>query len=100
MLEEVQSKTNILQTTKEGKDNDITGIVIGVTKPGYITFEGTGPVGLGEYVTINGDQEKILGVVESCLIKSDALDDISNFEEALESKAVEEINKRDRKSVV
>ncbi len=96
MLEEVQSKTNNIQTTMEGKDKDITGIVIGVTKPGYITFEGTGPVGLGEYVTINGDQEKILGVVESCLIKSDALDDISNFEEALESKAVAEINKRDK----
>ncbi len=78
-------------------DGELLGVVIGVTKPGYITFEGKEPVGLGEYITItNGQRKSILGVVESCFIKSDALDEISNFEEALESKIIAEINKRDK----
>src|ERR671921_240730 len=84
-------------TTKTTKEEELLGVVIGVTKPGYITFEGKEPVGLGEYITItDGFQKRILGVVESCSIKSDALDEISNFEEALESKIVAEINKRDK----
>ncbi|HET6590287.1 MAG TPA: ATP-binding protein [Candidatus Nitrosocosmicus sp.] len=83
--------------SNENKDGDLLGIVIGVTKPGYITFEGREPVGLGEYITIINNQNKsILGVVESCFIKSDALNEISNFEEAVESKIVAEINKRDK----
>ena len=78
-------------------NNDLLGVVIGVTNSGYVIFEGKEPVGLGEYIIItNTDKKKILGVVESCLIKSDALDDISNFQEALESKTVAEINKRDK----
>nr|MBA3978072.1 DUF87 domain-containing protein [Nitrosopumilus sp.] len=78
-------------------NRDLLGVVIGVTNSGYVLFEGKEPTGLGEYVIItNDDKKKILGVVESCLIKSDALDDISNFQEALESKSVAEINKRDK----
>jgi DNA helicase HerA-like ATPase len=78
-------------------NRDLLGVVIGVTNSGYVLFEGKEPTGLGEYVIItNNDKKKILGVVESCLIKSDALDDISNFQEALESKSVAEINKRDK----
>lgn len=78
-------------------EGDLLGIVIGVTKPGYITFEGKEPVGLGEYITITNNHNKsILGVVESCFIKSDALNEISNFEEAVESKIVAAINKRDK----
>lgn len=83
--------------TRSQINGELLGVVIGVTKPGYITFEGKEPVGLGEYITItNGQNKSILGVVESCFIKSDALDEISNFEEALESKIVAEINKRDK----
>lgn len=79
------------------KNTDLIGVTIGITKPGYITFEGKCPVGLGEYVSfVDHDDKKILGVVEYCSIKSDALDDISNFEEALESKVVAETNKRDK----
>ena len=49
--------------SNENKDGDLLGIVIGVTKPGYITFEGKEPVGLGEYITIINNQNKsILGV--------------------------------------
>jgi uncharacterized protein len=76
---------------------DLLGVVIGVTHSGYVIFEGKEPVGLGEYIIItNNDKKKILGVVESCFIKSDALEDISNYQEALESKIVAEINKRDK----
>ena len=76
---------------------DPLGIVIGVTNSGYVIFEGKEPVGLGEYIIItNNDKKKILGVVESCFIKSDALEGISNYQEALESKIVAEINKRDK----
>ncbi|MGN6347928.1 MAG: helicase HerA domain-containing protein [Candidatus Nitrosocosmicus sp.] len=78
-------------------NNDLLGVVIGVTNTGYAIFEGKEPIGLGEYIIItNNDKKKILGVVESCTIKSDALGDISNYQEALESKIVAEINKRDK----
>ena len=78
-------------------NKDLLGVVIGVAHSGYIVFEGREPVGLGEYVIIaNNDKKKILGVVESCFIKSDALGEISNYQEALESKIVAEINKRDK----
>src|SRR6476620_11865148 len=83
--------------TLQSSIHDPLGIVIGVTNSGYVIFEGKEPVGLGEYVIItNNDKKKILGVVESCFIKSDALEDISNYQEALESKIVAEINKRDK----
>src|SRR5690242_14950852 len=78
-------------------NKDLLGVVIGVTNTGYAIFEGKEPIGLGEYIIItNNDKKKILGVVESCSIKSDALGDISNYQEALESKIVAEINKRDK----
>ena len=78
-------------------DRDLLGLVIGDTNSRYVIFEGKETIGLGEYVIItNNDKKKILGVVESCFIKSDALDDISNFQEAIESKSVAEINKRDK----
>ena len=83
--------------TLQSSIHDPLGIVIGVTNSGYVIFEGKEPVGLGEYVIItNNDKKKILGVVESCFIRSDALEDISNYQEALESKIVAEINKRDK----
>jgi uncharacterized protein len=83
--------------TLQSSIHDPLGIVIGVTNSGYVIFEGKEPVGLGEYVIItNNDKKKILGVVESCIIRSDALEDISNYQEALESKIVAEINKRDK----
>src|ERR687887_19808 len=74
------------------------GIVVGPTRPDQITFEARRPVSLGEYVMIlSSQQEKILGVIESSSIKSDALsDNISNFQEAIESKQVASKNKRDK----
>src|ERR671930_738460 len=74
------------------------GIVVGPTKPDQITFEASRPVSLGEYVRIlSSQQKKILGVIESSSIKSDALsDNISNFQEAMESKQIASKNKRDK----
>src|ERR687890_690345 len=94
MLENFDKSTHISQLSIK---KDLLGVVIGVTNTGYVLFEGKEPIGLGEYVIITiNDKKKILGVVESCFIKSDALEDISNYQEALESKIVAEINKRDK----
>ena len=74
------------------------GIVIGTAKPDQVIFEARRPISLGEYVSILDSQgRKVLGVVESSSIKSDALSDgISNFEQALESKQVASENRRDK----
>ncbi len=74
------------------------GIVIGTAKPDHVIFEARRPISLGEYVSILDSQgRKVLGVVESSSIKSDALSDsISNFEQALESKQVASENSRDK----
>jgi DNA helicase HerA-like ATPase len=74
------------------------GIVVGPTKPDQVTFEARRPISLGEYVVIiNSQGRKVLGVVESSSIESEALsDNISNFEEALESKQVASENRRDK----
>jgi len=94
MLENVDKSTYLSQLSIK---KDLLGVVIGVTNTGYVLFEGKEPIGLGEYVIITiNDKKQILGVVESCFIKSDALEDISNYQEALESKIVAEINKRDK----
>src|SRR3954452_21222354 len=94
MLENIDKSTYLSQLSIK---KDLLGVVIGVTNTGYVLFEGKEPIGLGEYVIITiNDKKQILGVVESCFIKRDALDDISNFQEALESKTVAEINKRDK----
>jgi uncharacterized protein len=74
------------------------GIVIGQTKPDKLTFEAIRPISIGEYVIVlNSQCKKVLGVVESSSIKSEALsDDIANFEEALETKRVADENRRDK----
>src|SRR6187200_147729 len=74
------------------------GIVVGPTKPDQVTFEARRPISLGEYVVIlNSQGRKVLGVVESSSIESEALsDNICNFEEALESKQVAPENRRDK----
>ena len=65
------------------------GILIGITKPDQVTFESKRPVSIGEYVILNYGGDKILGLVERSSIGSDALgSNISNYEEAFESKQV------------
>ncbi|HXG07647.1 MAG TPA: ATP-binding protein [Nitrososphaera sp.] len=73
------------------------GIVIGVAKPDQVTFESRRPVSIGEYVILNYGRGKVLGLVESSSISSDALgNNIRNYEEAYESKEVAAVNGRDK----
>ncbi|MGH9933523.1 MAG: helicase HerA domain-containing protein [Nitrososphaerales archaeon] len=73
------------------------GIVVGESKPHEIMFESKRPVSAGEYVIINGNNGKILGLVERSTIVSDALSKhVRNYTEALESKEIADVNTRDK----
>ena len=73
------------------------GIVVGESKPHEIMFEAKRPVSAGEYVIVNGANDKILGLVERSTILSDALGkNIRNYTEALESKQIADVNTRDK----
>ena len=73
------------------------GILIGITKPDQVTFESKRPVSIGEYVILKYSGDKILGLVESSSIGSDALgNNIRNYEEAFESKQIAAENSRDK----
>ena len=73
------------------------GIVVGESKPHEIMFESKRPVSAGEYVIVNGDNGKILGLVERSTIVSDALSkNVRNYTEALESKQLADVNTRDK----
>lgn len=73
------------------------GIVVGESKPHEIMFESKRPVSAGEYVIINADNGKILGLVERSTIVSDALSKhVRNYTEALESKEIADVNTRDK----
>ncbi|MEP0823911.1 MAG: DUF87 domain-containing protein, partial [Nitrososphaera sp.] len=70
---------------------------MGVAKPDQVTFESRRPVSIGEYVILNYGRGKVLGLVESSSISSDALgNNIRNYEEASESKEVASVNGRDK----
>ena len=74
----------------------ITGVVIGESKPTEVTAQSSKPLSVGEYVIIDSQDGKILGLVEKSIISSEALTDVRNFDEAVESKEVAEINSRDK----
>lgn len=74
----------------------IIGVVIGESKPTEITAQSSKPLAVGEYVIIDSQEGKILGLVEKSAISSDALTDVRNFDEAIESKEVADINSRDK----
>ncbi|RDJ32572.1 MAG: ATP-binding protein [Crenarchaeota archaeon] len=74
----------------------IIGYVIGESKPTRITALASRALSIGEYVIINSDEGKILGLVERSYVSSVALSDVRNFDEAVESKEIAEINKRDK----
>jgi hypothetical protein len=74
----------------------IIGVVIGESKPTEVTAQSSKPLSVGEYVIIDSQDGKILGLVEKSAISSDALTDVRNFDEAVESKEVAEINSRDK----
>ena len=74
----------------------IIGVVIGESKPTEVTAQSSRPLSVGEYVIIDSQDGKILGLVEKSIISSDALTDVHNFDEAIESKEVAELNSRDK----
>ncbi len=72
------------------------GVVIGEAKPTEVTAQSARPLSVGEYVIIDSQNGKLLGLVERSIVSSDALDDVRNFDEAMESKEVAELNARDK----
>jgi DNA helicase HerA-like ATPase len=73
----------------------ILGVVIGESRPTSITAQTSRPLPVGEYVVIDSP-DKILGLVERSFVQSAALTDIHNFDEAMESKEIADINSRDK----
>jgi len=74
----------------------IIGYVIGESRPTKITALASRPLSIGEYTIIDSEEGKILGLVERTYVSSVALADVKNFDEAVESKEIAEINKRDK----
>lgn len=72
------------------------GVVIGESKPTTVTAQTSRPLSVGEYVIIDSQDGKILGLVERSFVTSAALTDIHNFDEAIESKEIADINSRDK----
>lgn len=72
------------------------GVVIGESKPTEVTAQSSKPLSVGEYVIIDSQDGKILGLVERSAVSSEALTNVRNFDEAIESKEVAEINSRDK----
>lgn len=74
----------------------ILGVVIGESRPTDVTVQSSKPLSVGEYVIIDSQDGQILGLVEKSIISSEALTDVRNFDEAVESKEVADINSRDK----
>ncbi len=72
------------------------GVVIGESKPTEVTAQSSKPLAVGEYVIIDSQNGKLLGLVERSVVSSDALTDVRNFDEAIESKEVASLNSRDK----
>lgn len=72
------------------------GVVIGEAKPTEVTAQSARPLSVGEYVIVDSQNGKLLGLVERSIVSSDALADVRSFDEAMESKEVAEINSRDK----
>lgn len=72
------------------------GVVIGEAKPTEVTAQSVRPLSVGEYVVVDSQNGKLLGLVERSIVSSDALADVRNFDEAMESKEVAELNSRDK----
>ncbi len=72
------------------------GVVVGESKPTSVTAQTSRPLSVGEYVIIDSHDGKLLGLVERSFVQSAALTDIHNFDEAVESKEIADINSRDK----
>jgi DNA helicase HerA-like ATPase len=72
------------------------GVVIGESKPSSVMAQTLRPLSVGEYVIIDSQDGKLLGLVEKSVVLSAALTDVHNFDEAVESKEIADINSRDK----
>jgi hypothetical protein len=72
------------------------GVVIGESRPTSVTAQTSRPLSVGEYVIVDSEDGKLLGLVERSFVQSAALTDIHNFDEAVESKEIADINSRDK----
>ncbi len=72
------------------------GVVIGESKPTAVTAQTSRPLSVGEYIVIDSQDGKLLGLVERSFVSSAALNDIHNYDEAVESKEVADLNSRDK----
>jgi len=72
------------------------GFVIGESKPTMILAQTSRPLSVGEYVIVDSDNGKLLGLVERSFVSSAALTGVHNFDEAAESKEIADINSRDK----
>ena len=61
------------------------GFVIGESKPTLVTAQTSRSLPIGEYVIIDSQDGKIVGLAEKSVVSSAALGDIKNYDEALES---------------
>ncbi len=72
------------------------GFVIGESKPTMVLAQTSRPLSVGEYVIVDSDNGKLLGLVEKSFVSSAALTGVRNFDEAVESKEIADINSRDK----
>jgi len=72
------------------------GFIIGESKPTFVTALTSRPLSVGEYMIIDSEEGKILGLVEKSKVASAAFADVRNFDEASESIEIAEMNKRDK----
>ncbi len=74
----------------------LLGVVVGETKPHRFRFLASRAVSMGEYVTVESPEGRLLGLAEDTATRSVLLDKISNFESAIEAKRVATKNVRDK----
>lgn len=74
----------------------IIGFVIGESKPTSISAQTSRPLAVGEYIIIDSEENRLLGLVEKTIVSSAALTDVHNYDEAVESKEIADINSRDK----
>ena len=72
------------------------GFVIGESKPTVVTAQTSRSLPIGEYVIINSNEGKIVGLVEKSVVSSAVLADVKNYDEAVESIDVAAEHKRDK----
>ena len=72
------------------------GIVVGQTKPHRFQFLAKRAVSMGEYITVDSPNGRVLGLAEDSSTKSDLLDRVNNYQTALEAKKVAQKNIRDK----